>query len=378
MELDLNWINLLILFGALQGLIFGIILLFNRKHPGAKFLSVFMFVLAYNGFETFNWSSGLDNYTPILHFFPFVIIYAIGPSLYLYVTSLLNPERRLSNKTIFAHYSLVCFQFCFRSADIAYHLLWANNIFRGEITDKQVELAYWTYSEPLSVVVFIVYLGGTIYAFRKSDARQIKSISKEGQQTINKWIKALLFCMVILGIAWPLTVWAPEFFGIEYQDEIYYPIELGLVLFIYWIAMTGYHRAKVIYLKPSKASGHLINNSELEKYLDQLRRVMETDKHYLDPELNLNKVAAHTGMNVKTISTILNRYHQTSFNDFINDYRVREVKARLVDPGHKHLTISGIALESGFNSQATFQRAFKNSTGMSPREYINQRVKKSA
>jgi hypothetical protein len=58
MELDLHWINLLILFGALQGLIAGIILLFNRKHPGARFLSAFVPVLAYNGFETFNWSAG--------------------------------------------------------------------------------------------------------------------------------------------------------------------------------------------------------------------------------------------------------------------------------------------------------------------------------
>lgn len=57
-ELDLHWINLLILFGALQGLIAGIILLFNRKHPGARFLSAFVLVLAYNGFETFNWSAG--------------------------------------------------------------------------------------------------------------------------------------------------------------------------------------------------------------------------------------------------------------------------------------------------------------------------------
>ena len=60
MTLEFTWINLLILFGAFQGLIFGIILLFNKKHPGAKFLSVVMFTLAYNGIETFNWSAGLE------------------------------------------------------------------------------------------------------------------------------------------------------------------------------------------------------------------------------------------------------------------------------------------------------------------------------
>jgi AraC-like DNA-binding protein len=55
----------------------------------------------------------------------------------------------------------------------------------------------------------------------------------------------------------------------------------------------------------------------------------------------------------------------------VNAYRIEEVKERLLAPGHQHLTITGIALGCGFNSQATFQRAFKNSTGVSPKEFIS-------
>ena len=40
-----------------------------------------------------------------------------------------------------------------------------------------------------------------------------------------------------------------------------------------------------------------------------------------------------------------------------------------MDPRFNHLTITGIAFESGFNSQATFQRTFRQMTGQSPREY---------
>jgi hypothetical protein len=81
MNFDLNFINLLILLGAFQGLIFGVILLFNQKHPGAAYLSIFMFALAYNSFETFNWSSGLNSFAS--NFYPFVLIFALSPSLYL-------------------------------------------------------------------------------------------------------------------------------------------------------------------------------------------------------------------------------------------------------------------------------------------------------
>jgi AraC-like DNA-binding protein len=234
-----------------------------------------------------------------------------------------------------------------------------------------------TFAEPLSVLLFICYLVASIYEFRRfNPAQLIKSISKEGQQVVFKWIKVLLICMSILAVAWLITVAVPIIF--DYWDDIhYYPIELSLVLFTYWIAMTGYHRMKLIYTKPRSASAVILDNDS-GKYLSQLKNAMELDKLYLDPELNLNKVSSHTGISAKTISAILNQYHQTSFNDFVNDYRVREVKARLIDPSCQHLTISGIALESGFNSQATFQRAFKSNTGMSPREYINLSLKKMA
>ena len=77
MELDFTWINLLILFGALQGLIFAIILLVNKEHPGAKFLGILMLVLSYNGFETVGRSAGLGEYTIIFDLFTFVWIFVL-------------------------------------------------------------------------------------------------------------------------------------------------------------------------------------------------------------------------------------------------------------------------------------------------------------
>jgi AraC-like DNA-binding protein len=358
-------------------LIFGVILLFDKKHPGAGFLATFMFILAYNGFETFNWSVGLDRYYLFFDIFSFITIYGIGPSIYFYITSLLYPERTLSWKQILPHYGLVLFQFVGRIGILVYHILWINKIINTDIHSNTLMGWVLFYAEPLSVLLFIIYLGAAIYQFRRFRSTQhIKSISKEGQQIVYKWIKALLICLGIMGVAWPLTISAP--YILNYWDGLhYYPIELGLVLFTYWIAMSGYHRMKLIYVKP-KGSSKIVSDSDSEKFLGLLKDSMDKDKLYLDPELNLNKVASQTGISAKTISAILNQYHQTSFNDFINDYRVREVKTRLIDPSLQHLTISGIALECGFNSQATFQRAFKSNTGMSPREYINVSLKKMA
>lgn len=105
---------------------------------------------------------------------------------------------------------------------------------------------------------------------------------------------------------------------------------------------------------------------------------MEVDKLYLDPELTVSKVAAHVGISSKIISSVLNQHVEKSFNDFVNGYRVQQVQEKLVAQSHENLTIYGIALEAGFNSQATFQRAFKNIAGTSPREYMNQQLRKTA
>jgi AraC-like DNA-binding protein len=105
---------------------------------------------------------------------------------------------------------------------------------------------------------------------------------------------------------------------------------------------------------------------------------MEADKLYLEPSLNLQAVSRHIAAPQKTISYILNNYLNKSFNEFVNEYRIEEVKKRLLDKRNEHLTISGIALDCGFNSQATFQRAFKHTTGVSPKEYLTAKSQKLA
>ncbi|MDN5200973.1 helix-turn-helix domain-containing protein [Fulvivirgaceae bacterium BMA10] len=376
MDLDYNWINLLILFGALQGLIFSIILLLNKKHPGAKFLGVFMFGLAYNGFETFNWSSHLSDHIIFFDLFPFVMIYTLGPSLYLYILSLLYPEKKLTPIRILTYYFPPIFQFVFRISVIVVYFLVRNKVLFDKAALESLDSVYYFYAEAFSIIVFLIYLYLSLKLFIRAHASyNISSVSKEVQQKIYKWIKALLFCMIVLGLAWPLTVSAPYFFDLSYNVH-YYPIELILVIFIYWIGFVGYLRINMIFPLRSRFLHGSISTSMAKQWMIQLQSAMENDKLYLDPGLNRSKVAAYIGINPKIISVILNQHSRQNFNDFVNTYRVEEVCKKLLSTKNRHLTISGIALESGFNSQATFQRAFKNIKGISPKEYQTLKLKK--
>lgn len=375
MELDYNWINLLILFGAFHGLIFGIVLLLNKKHSGAKFLAAFMLVLSYNGFETFSWSSGLEEYTIAFDLFVYVWIFGLGPSLYLYLWSLLKPTESITRRHLLTAYSPLLFQFVMNVSTLSLYIYGLKSEKGVGFIENPVAL-YSSYSEPLSVMVFLFYLTLSIRLFLNSRNQNAISItSNESQKTTYRWVKGLLICTIVLGIFWPLSLIAAAVFEIS-DGTHYYPIEILLVLFIYWIAFVGYHKMKMIHLSVSKGNAKPISKTEAKQYLGALRMAMEQDKLYLDPELNREKVANHLGINARIISAVLNQYAHQNFNDFVNSHRIDEVINKLKSGERNHLTISGIALDAGFNSQATFQRVFKAIQGVSPKEFQNLALQK--
>lgn len=382
MELEFNAFNLLVLFGAVQGLILGCLLFFQRgnQRKSARFLGMFMLILAYNGFETFNWSAGL-NYEIPFGFFPFVLIFGIGPSLYLYVYALTHPQKHLPG-SIYWHYAPVAIQFFVRAGIFVYYALWMNNIEWFGITPSDLDNWYGRVSEPLSVVAFWVYLLLAIRMFRnfsRADSASHPALSGQEKKLVAKWLKFFLLAILVLGVMWILTVFAPSL--VAFENNQYYFTEIFLVMLIYWIAFGSYHRTKVIYVTPQKSTPVIsngISTTELQQVADALQRAMQADKLYLDPELTVSKLAAHLQINPKVVSAVLNQRLQKGFSEFVNEYRIAEVKTRLLAPENAHLTIAGIALASGFNSQATFGRTFKSVTGMSPKEFLSLQTQKSA
>lgn len=69
------------------------------------------------------------------------------------------------------------------------------------------------------------------------------------------------------------------------------------------------------------------------------------------------------------ISQSINREEGVGFNDFVNQYRVEDVKEKLSDPSFTHLTMLGIAESAGFKSGSVFNTAFKKYTGTTPSKY---------
>ncbi len=109
-----------------------------------------------------------------------------------------------------------------------------------------------------------------------------------------------------------------------------------------------------------------VNYTEWKAKID---RLITEEKIYLEPELTLSDLANRLKTNASLLSGVINGGYGKSFNDFINELRVEEFKKQCQDPKNQHLSLLGIALDCGFNSKATFNRAVKKFTGASPRSF---------
>jgi len=112
--------------------------------------------------------------------------------------------------------------------------------------------------------------------------------------------------------------------------------------------------------------------SEWAEYTKQLKGFMRETSLYRDKRLTKGQLAIQVGWTEVHLSNTLREGLETNFNDFINAFRVEEVKERLKDPRSRGFTLIAIAEECGFNSKTSFYRTFKKFTDLTPSEYLEQ------
>lgn len=122
----------------------------------------------------------------------------------------------------------------------------------------------------------------------------------------------------------------------------------------------------------------IINKSPESKHSKDLVRIlesMEQDKLYQQDGLTISGLAKHLAIHEYKLRNLINgELNYRNFNDFLNFYRIKEVTESLVSPSFSHLPVLTLALESGFRSLSSFNKAFKNTHGMTPTAFRKKNI----
>lgn len=98
--------------------------------------------------------------------------------------------------------------------------------------------------------------------------------------------------------------------------------------------------------------------------VDQRISELMSDRIYLQPDLSIAELAAACGEPEYLVSAVINQRHNANFCEFINRRRVEEAQRLLLSTPHR--PILDIAFEAGFSSKTTFNKVFKQATGLTP------------
>jgi AraC-like DNA-binding protein len=115
-----------------------------------------------------------------------------------------------------------------------------------------------------------------------------------------------------------------------------------------------------------------LKEEDAQKIHAQLQELMLTEKLFKNPELALRDLAERIGVHQNTLSQVINSFEQKHFYDYINELRVEAFKEISLTSDSQRYTLLSLAFDCGFNSKTTFNRTFKKSTGISPKEYLIQ------
>lgn len=331
-----------------------------RKTRANFFLTLLILGLSFSLLHSFTAQSVLSHFsvTAISVGDPTLLI--IAPLLWFYVCELTGTRVTLSLNVLY--HLLPCIVICVFS-------LIRKTPFQ-EIEFKWVTILFW----------MVVTAQFTIYQFfiHKKWRAYEQWMSQEVSNTENVnigWVRffMIVFVLVNLFFLFNLVV-VIHMESIPWQSR---GVALVFSLSIFALGYKGILQQQVVSVPEElKTETPLPAVATEKKQVDEVLKTkllafMETDKPYLDAELTLSGLAQKLNISRGKLSELINEGIGSNFYDFVNYYRVEEVKKLMTDPSKKNYSLLGLAMDAGFKSKSTFNLIFKRVTGLTPTEYKN-------
>jgi AraC-like DNA-binding protein len=375
MDIAVNLRSLLLFLALVQGILIGSALLvrfISQKKIRHLFLGLLLIYLSFSLISYFIGFMGAYDYAREagfdLTFFPFGNAYMYGPLLLLFGQSVARPDFKWRPE-YWGHFALPAM----------YYALHFYFVVQPLPTKELIEASsYGLISQTAQYLSFSAYLALTF--------RELQLCKRQGQNSLEAALitpffsKLVYVCTALFFISIGFDL-ASIYLSFSYTGWYWLVlIRAGVVYYLSaqgwaasgWTAETiNWNQTPQVLQIQGK---NLFEEAEHKQLQNRLDALMREQKPWLEPNLNLNELAVQMDLNSVQLSHLINKGFGQNFNDFVNAYRVEAVKESMMDSKKQHLSILGHAYECGFNSKATFNRAFKKLTGTAPSTFTPEFV----
>lgn len=378
-RVPLDWLHVIMLLGAAQGLLLSAVLATQRYNQTANRLLAAL-ILAF----TIYLATGVYYSTGLVREFPhfigvsYPLLFLFGPLVYLYALTASDRSRHL------------------RRADALHFLPFVLIVMGGlpiYLMSGAEKLAFFNatshghppllvrLADPLMFVSGVSYATVTLLLLARH-SRRIKDSYSHVERVNLRW---LVWLGSSAGGIWLLAL---VFQLLRSMADVRFArsddvVALAVAVLVYAIGYMGLRQPEVFQYATSdelvpdaepeprepepryERSG--LSDWEATSLKRKLLELMETDRPWQESELTLADLAGLLHTTPHKISEVLNSHIGQTFYDFVNGYRVREVQQRLA--GERAPKLLALAMDAGFASKSTFNEVFKKHTGQTPSAY---------
>ncbi|MCF6366173.1 MAG: helix-turn-helix domain-containing protein [Bacteroidales bacterium] len=362
------------LVGAVQAFFLAILLVSKKNKITADYiLSVWLIITAiplflyFINYESYSYilnnSKSIPTYLMIINI-PFLLVQS--PFLFIYVNTIIKGTKNFKLSYLL-HFIPVLLFF------LSFYIVIG---FRAE--DKMTfNLFDYKYHQliisffPFTLILAFFYI---IKSYLKIEKYK-KTLYKQFSYTENidfNWLKNLILITSSVWIV--LGIFAFMFKKIHTEVNIHDIVLISASIAIFIIGYFGFLKTNVFFNKELlikknsiEKKKNVIPDENIEKLIKKVKAFMLEEKPYLESKLSIKQLADMLSIQTYQLSGIINDYLHKNFFDFVNEYRVEEVKKQMQK--NKNYTLLAIAYDCGFNSKSSFNRIFKNLSGLTPSEY---------
>jgi len=306
------------------------------------------------------------NMLSVYRYLQLEMLFGIGPSLYFYTKCIINTNFKFK-RIYYLHFLPLVLEFIFYRT--AFYRIGSDGLY----LDDMPFYSYIYLTQQWLGVISILTYSFICLAILVKYQKQLKEYYSKIENISLSWLQTPIIVYASFFIFWNILTEVDRFiFSHSLREYYFLPSFAILSIATCWIGFKGYLQKErdLIFIKQSSKKRKEKVVIKDKEFISKLNELMDTQKPYLNPELNLGMLADLLEMKPKQVSLKINDNYAQNFYDLVNSYRIKEFKKMIESFKFEKFSILGLAFESGFNSKSTFNNVFKKQTQLTPTQYI--------